>query len=168
MKTASYNMIQDDRRRSLYSDLGFRIIAFLIDTTLLVFWLSIFVYFMIGLPQEVSSSSQLLNFQINYLIVNPQESSQLVCVGLYFAIIHWLYHVFMETSPRQATIGKVAAGIKVTDLRGRRISFSQANLRYFCKILSIFTVSAGFFMAYFTRRKQTIHDYLSRSLVIRS
>src|SRR5882724_2698513 len=38
----------------------------------------------------------------------------------------WLYYALMESSELQATLGKRALGIKVTDLDGNRISFGRA------------------------------------------
>jgi uncharacterized RDD family membrane protein YckC len=37
---------------------------------------------------------------------------------------NWLYHTAMESSHHQATLGKKALGIIVTDMNGNRISFS--------------------------------------------
>lgn len=58
-----------------------------------------------------------------------------LAIGLLAAF--WLYSTLMEASRRQATIGKLGAGIVVTDLEGRRISWGsrqsplleQADLR---------------------------------------
>ena len=47
----------------------------------------------------------------------------------------WIYSAFMESSFRQATLGKMALGIVVTDLEGRKISFHKAARRYFVKVL---------------------------------
>src|SRR5438128_891036 len=45
----------------------------------------------------------------------------------------WLYHALLESSENQATFGKMAVGVYVTDLNGQRISFGQATLRHFAK-----------------------------------
>jgi uncharacterized RDD family membrane protein YckC len=82
-----------------------------------------------------------------------------VAVGLYYSL--------MESSPWQATLGKRALGLQVTDLHGNRISFGRATGRYFAKIVSGLTLSIGYLMAGFTRRKQALHDIISECLVIR-
>jgi hypothetical protein len=46
-------------------------------------------------------------------------------------LLPWFYYAFMESSRQQATLGKMAIGIKVTDLRGNRISFARASGRDF-------------------------------------
>ena len=78
----------------------------------------------------------------------------------------WLYCALMESSSRQATLGKMALKLLVTDLEGERIGFGRASGRYFAKFLSLFTALIGFFMAGFTQRKQALHDIVAKTLVI--
>lgn len=85
-----------------------------------------------------------------------------------YILIFWLYFAAMESSPRQATLGKMAVGIKVTDLREEKISFLKATGRNFGKILSLLPLMLGFIMIAFTKRKQGLHDILARCLVIRN
>ena len=79
----------------------------------------------------------------------------------------WLYGALMESSVKQATLGKLALGIKVTDLRGEPIGFGRATGRHFAKILSGLTLCIGFAMAGFTRRRQGLHDMVAGTLVVR-
>ncbi len=81
-------------------------------------------------------------------------------------LLQWLYFTIMESSSKQATLGKMAIGIIVTDYGGRRISFLRANGRYFGKFLSWFIFGIGFLMAGFTRKKQALHDMLAETLVV--
>jgi Tfp pilus assembly major pilin PilA len=64
-------------------------------------------------------------------------------------------------------LGKRAVGIKVTDLHGERIDFGRALGRMFGHILSFITFSIGFAMAVFTERRQTLHDKLAGTLVVK-
>lgn len=82
-------------------------------------------------------------------------------------VVTWLYYALMESSAKQATIGKMALGIIVTDLEGRRVGFGKATGRYFAKILSGLILGIGFLMVAFTQRKQGLHDILAGTLVIR-
>lgn len=81
-------------------------------------------------------------------------------------IVGWLYFALMESSTKQATLGKLALGIIVTDLTGQRISFGAATGRYFSKVLSGVPCCAGFVMAAFTERKQALHDVVIGTLVV--
>jgi len=82
-------------------------------------------------------------------------------------VAQWLYYGFMESSAWQATLGKKALGLKVTDLAGNRIGFGQASGRFFGKILSGLTLLIGYIMAGFTQKKQALHDIIAGCLVIR-
>lgn len=87
-------------------------------------------------------------------------------VGGISIIIQWLYYALMESSSKQATLGKMALGIKVTDMNGNRISFGRATGRYFGKIISGLILNIGFIMAAFTQKKQALHDLMANCLVI--
>jgi uncharacterized RDD family membrane protein YckC len=82
------------------------------------------------------------------------------------AAIGWLYFTLMESSARQATVGKKLLRLKVTDESGNRISFARANGRYWGKILSGLLLGAGYIMAGLTAKKQALHDKLSGCLVV--
>jgi len=79
----------------------------------------------------------------------------------------WLYFTLMESSRLQATLGKMALGIAVTDVYGEPISFGKANARHWSKILSMLTLLVGYMMAGFTEKKQALHDMIAGTLVLR-
>jgi uncharacterized RDD family membrane protein YckC len=81
-------------------------------------------------------------------------------------IITWLYQALLESSPRQATLGKQAMSIIVTDLNGDRISFGKATVRSFSKYLSVIILLIGYIMAAFTEKKQALHDIIAGTLVV--
>jgi uncharacterized RDD family membrane protein YckC/Tfp pilus assembly major pilin PilA len=82
-------------------------------------------------------------------------------------VFAWLYSVLLESSSLQATLGKMAFGIRVTDFDGQRIGFGRATGRYFAKWISGFTLGVGFVMAAFTQRRQALHDKIAGTLVLR-
>ena len=77
-----------------------------------------------------------------------------------------LYYSYMESSKYQATLGKLALGIKVTDVRGGSIDFSKALLRNLSKYLSAFILYIGYIMIIFDDRKQGLHDKIADTLVV--
>jgi uncharacterized RDD family membrane protein YckC len=98
-------------------------------------------------------------------------AAALLGVGILAAMLalfagSWLYHTLMESSRYQATLGKMALGIIVTDLNGNRISFARANGRFFGKWISGMTMNIGYLMAAFTEKKQALHDMLASCLVV--
>jgi uncharacterized RDD family membrane protein YckC len=99
-----------------------------------------------------------------FLIRTLTSTGVYLLVGL---VGNWLYYSLLESSEYQATIGKMALGIRVTDEAGNRISFGRATGRYFAKILSALIIGIGFIMAGFTSRKQGLHDLLAETLVVK-
>jgi uncharacterized RDD family membrane protein YckC len=88
-------------------------------------------------------------------------------LGVLIALVApWLYWAGMESSKHQATIGKMAFGMAVTDQFHNRISFARATARYYGKMLSSMTLLVGFIMAGFTQKKQALHDMLAGSVVV--
>lgn len=82
-------------------------------------------------------------------------------------VIAWLYSAMFESSAYQATPGKMALGLRVTDLNGLPITFARATGRHFGKMVSAIICYIGFIMAAFTERKQALHDQMAGTLVLR-
>ena len=80
----------------------------------------------------------------------------------------WLYFALMEGSVHQGTLGKMALGLFVTDLRGSRVSFGRASGRFFAKIITgLIPLFLGYIMAGFTEKKQALHDMIASCLVLK-
>lgn len=80
-------------------------------------------------------------------------------------IIPWLYFAVLESSKNQATLGKMACRVIVSDLHDNQLTFARATLRHFCKFLSFFVLFAGFICIGYTRYHQGLHDIISATLV---
>jgi len=87
-------------------------------------------------------------------------------IAISFAVM-CLYGALTESSEHQASLGKRAMGLKVTDLEGKRISFGQALGRSFLK--EFFSISVlgwlTFLAILFTKKKQGVHDLMAGTLV---
>ncbi len=89
-------------------------------------------------------------------------------IGAVFGfLIDWLYYAVMESSYRQGTLGKIALGLKVTDLNGKQISFGRATARYFADWLNGFTGGLSYLVIAFSSKKQGLHDMIAGTLVVR-
>lgn len=84
-----------------------------------------------------------------------------------FFIFAVTYEPLMEASRYQATIGKIAAGVKVTSINGEKISVARAFGRRFAMILSMLPLCLGFVVAAFTPKKQALHDLLAKTVVVK-
>lgn len=83
-------------------------------------------------------------------------------------LIQWLYHAYLESGDKQATWGKQALGLYVTDLMGNRVTFGRSSGRFFAKIVTgMIPLGIGYIMAGFTERKQALHDMIASCLVLR-
>lgn len=81
-------------------------------------------------------------------------------------LLFLIYYAAFHASARQATLGKLAVGIKVVRGDGRRISLARSVARFFASILSGLLFCIGYLMAAFTERKQALHDMICDTLVV--
>ena len=83
-------------------------------------------------------------------------------------LLQWLYFAGLESSERQATVGKSVMSLRVTNLEGQRLSFGHATGRFFAKIVSgMIPFAIGYIMAAFTAKKQALHDLIAGTLVLK-
>jgi uncharacterized RDD family membrane protein YckC len=81
-------------------------------------------------------------------------------------VLQTLYFAIMESSSKQATVGKMVLGIIVTDVEGKRISLGRAVGRNLGKIVSQIILYIGYLMIAFTQKKQGLHDMMANCLVV--
>src|SRR5437867_1196089 len=86
---------------------------------------------------------------------------------LLVVLIYLLYWPLMQASGRQATVGKALLGMKVTDASGGRISLLRSFGRELSKIISGMVLMIGYLMAGFSGRKQSLHDLIAGTYVVR-
>jgi uncharacterized RDD family membrane protein YckC len=111
-----------------YAGFGRRLAAYVIDAVLLTIGLVVLVivlsiFAVVGL---LSSGQDLADPNLNLGVT-------LSFYAIAF-VLSWLYFAGLESSAWQATIGKRALGLLVTDANGRRIGFGRATGRYFAKL----------------------------------
>jgi uncharacterized RDD family membrane protein YckC len=87
-------------------------------------------------------------------------------LALLSTVIWVLYGTLMEASKYQATVGKLALGLIVTDMNGGKLDFSKALLRNLGKLLSNVILFIGYIMAAFSEKKQGLHDIIAGTLVV--
>ncbi|HRP72890.1 MAG TPA: RDD family protein [Luteimonas sp.] len=86
-------------------------------------------------------------------------------------LIPLFYFAWMHSSASQASLGKLAVGIKVTRGSGERISFWRAFLRYLAYFGTVaLSLGIGGLVSAFTTglsaRKQALHDMICDTLVV--
>jgi uncharacterized RDD family membrane protein YckC len=149
-----------------YAGFWIRFGAYLIDGIIcaVVVYGSLFIVILLGAALTPGSYSS---------YYSPYSSSNYAAMGLLFIlwfifiiIFTWLYYAYQESSPAQATLGKQAVGIIVTDTEGNRISLGKATGRWLAKILSALILCIGFIMIGFTDQKQGLHDMIASTRVV--
>jgi uncharacterized RDD family membrane protein YckC len=133
------------QRNLKYAGFWIRVGAYLLDGIILGV-----INFFMGL---MSSSDYSMFGSTNVILSLVQ-----LCIGV-------VYFSAMESSTRQATLGKMAVGIKVGDANGAQISFGNALGRYFAKILSALILGIGFMMVGWDPKNQGLHDRLADTYV---
>jgi len=150
-----------------YAGFWLRFVAYLIDALVVgVVFMGIMIplFFLTGLGAALDRT-------------HPEDPSDLgaaLGISVIFAIIGvgfigtWVYHAYCESSEWQATLGKRAMSLRVTDVDGRPITFGRASGRHFAKIISgLIPFGIGYILAGFTEKKQAIHDMIASCLVLR-
>lgn len=101
-------------------------------------------------------------------IVEDKSARLVIALSIlaFVPITKIIYHVVMESSPKQATYGKQILKIKVCDLDGRRISIGRSISRNLFKIFSLITV-IGYLLSFFNKKQQCLHDIMAETLVMR-
>jgi len=143
------------------ADGGKRFIAFLIDAILLTVVISIVfgILATIGIigatTTETSDSAGMVA-----AIMGAGLLMQVVSLALQVG-----YFTYMESSERQATIGKSAMGLIVADENGNRLDTQKALIRNISRLVSGFICLIGYLMAFFTKKKQKLHDIIAKTNV---
>jgi uncharacterized RDD family membrane protein YckC len=143
------------------ADGGKRFIAFLIDAIILSVVIMILfgilgtIGFMGASSAETSDSAGMMA-----AIMGAGLLMQVLSLALQIG-----YFTYFESSDRQATIGKSAMGLIVADENGNRLDVQKALIRNIMRIVSSFICLIGYLMAFFTEKKQTLHDIVAKTNV---
>jgi uncharacterized RDD family membrane protein YckC len=158
----------------LYAGFWLRVVAALIDSLLIgiPFVIMAAVIFASAIPmlRDLGTTPNPSPFLLISLLF--PRLLLLAAVGL---VGTWLYWSLLESSSWQATLGKKALGLYVTDLTGARLSFGRASGRFFAGRGIAYVPSVGglYFlvdciMAGVTEKKQAVHDMIAGCLVQRN
>ena len=124
------------------------------------FWIRFAAYFIDAVILFI------VQFALTFLFADESSLFQPnLGVQLFSLVLGIVYFCGMESSSRQATLGKMGVGIKVGNANGQRITFVNALGRYLGKILSTLTLLIGFMMAGWDSKKQALHDKLASTYV---
>jgi uncharacterized RDD family membrane protein YckC len=148
-----------EEEKTNYAIIWKRVVAWIVDTVIVISSL----FFTKLIPDGAMAITSLFfadqpveEYLFNYWVI------ELTIVLLVF----WLYYALMECLATQATVGKMLFKIKVVNEEGEKISFLNASGRFLLHTLSLILLGTGHLFAIFTKRKQAVHEILSKSEVI--
>lgn len=141
----------------MYAGFWKRVAAYILDQVIFTF---AFYVLMFALGFGVAAAAG------NGLSKETEDVASALLAVAFSLGLYLFYFVYLESSSWQATPGKKACGIKVTDLNGNRISFWRSLGRNLGMWLSGLILCIGYMMCGWTRRKQCLHDMLAQCLVV--
>lgn len=130
-----------------YAGFWIRVVAYIIDSIVLTVVLGVIGFALVGAA------------------IASESFGLLIGIYLFYFVVVFAYFTVMESSSRQATLGKMAVGIKVGNELGQRISPANALGRMASKILSGLILYIGYIMVGFDVRKQGLHDKIAGTVV---
>jgi len=131
-----------------YIGFGRRLVAYIID--IIIVGVSAFL---IGVILRLSMSFS-----------SEQAVGEMV-MSVYF-VAYLVYFILMESSSKQATVGKMLLKVKVVNGDGERLSLLNAVGRSFGRLISGMLMGLGYVMILFTKEKQGLHDKLAKTYVV--
>jgi len=153
-----------------YGGFWIRFVAYIIDIIILGIVSSIVIIPILGALGfgaygTMSNGGEMTEDQIGALMGMITGAG----IFMYIAniIVGWLYFALMQSSAKQATVGKMALGLKVINKDGSKMNFGQATLRFIGKMISYAILLIGFIIAGFTEKKQALHDMIAGTYVIK-
>lgn len=154
--------------RLAYAGFWLRLVAYLIDVVIVVFAelaVALLLVFGTGLLGVIRRLPE--NPTPEDIFTGTLEFAFIAFAVGILALL-WLYYASMESSRYQGTLGKMALGLVVSDLRAQPVSFGRASGRFFAKFLTgLIPFAIGYIMAGFTEKKQALHDMIASCLVLR-
>lgn len=82
-------------------------------------------------------------------------------------VVSFFYFPIYNASRLKGTPGKYIMGLTVTNLDGSQISFKTSIIRHLMFFVSSSFFFVGYMLFFFTEKKQTLHDYVADTIVIR-
>jgi len=153
---------------SPYAGFWLRVVAFLIDRVLLAIATGGLAAIGVGIVGVGYFRSMFEGFNGDNPEIPVAFISTIFVLLLLIFLLSWIYEAGMESSKHQATLGKMALGLFVTDLQGKPLSFGHASGRFFAAIITrLIPLGIGYAMAGFTEKKQALHDMIAGCLVLR-
>ncbi|QGX66293.1 RDD family protein [Bacillus sp. ms-22] len=169
--------IQEKKHPEL-AGVGYRFLAHLLDGVIISVPYSIIMFILATLFFVLSPEAAAMMYDDSYYysttVMTDEEWAVIMGLIVFYAaviligiLVTWLYYALMETSKLQGTLGKMALGIKVTKVTGEKVTFGRATGRFFAKGFLSPILCIGYIIAFFTEKKQALHDLMASTIVVK-
>ncbi len=109
----------------------------------------------------------IIGLLIGFDMSNPMSPLMLLFITVGYFLFGFYYFAYQH-AVRKQTVGKRLLGIEVINQDGQNLSKKRAALRMVIKFISIWPfLGLPFLSVFFTKKKQGLHDILSKSIVIK-
>lgn len=151
--------ILNEEKKYSYGGFWVRFVASIIDGIVIYIIHSISALVFFGSMFPMGHSPE--NIDMEFFLSSEYMGASILSLAL-----DVIYYAGMQSSSKQATIGKMAFDLKVMRTDGSRITFLRGVGRYFSKWVSAIIFMIGYIMAAFDSRKQALHDKIADTLVV--
>lgn len=145
-----------------YASFWVRAGAFVIDTILLSTVTQVVMFITVAIAAVAGAAA------------GSDEFSESAWVGILVGVVWagsavaWVAYFAVSEARWGQTVGKRAVGIEVVSTAGGRVSTGRAVARHFARLLSALPLYLGYFAMLWSPKRQTWHDRLTGSVVVRS
>ncbi len=155
-----------------------RLIAWLIDACVLLGLVEFFLFFALNGETSLINILELAGEKIQIYGIFDLGLPWMAEVPIHFLtfasllalvlLVGFFYSTIAECSANGGTLGKILTGIRVVNSDSNRISFISSVVRNFVKIFSVLTCGLGLLIAWLNYDRQSFHDFLSSTFVVKS
>ena len=148
---------------AILTNFWWRLLAYIIDYVIVLLSLMILL---VGLGLILTYTG-VPSSEHDTVVSETSTAETNTVLRLLVLVLLTFYNAAFEATRLQGSIGKTICKLKVVNAAGERISFGIALGRNFGKILSSMVCGMGFFSVFWDKNKQSWHDHLAKTFVIR-
>jgi uncharacterized RDD family membrane protein YckC len=151
-----------------YAGFWLRFGAWVIDYLILIVP---FTFIALGMGLSAIATSFMEQMKTDQVAALQAYGEAMLPITYVLMVVGFVYYTLFEASKWQATPGKMAVGIRVTDTDGQRISLARSAGRNAVRLTNVLRFPVPlplicYVVAAFTQRKQGVHDLLAKTYVL--
>lgn len=138
------------------ANFGWRLLAYVIDYIIIIVAVMVIGALIAVIERLVTGN-----------VFDAESKSIDLLFRLIGIVVLIFYNATFEATKMEGSIGKFICRLVVVDLKGQRLSFSQALQRNVSKIVSSLVCGVGFLVCLWNPMKQCWHDQIAKTFIVR-